>query len=52
MNKNMIILLVIIVLVTGIILGYFLLPTLMNASVGVGQEVFGKSASTSPPALP
>jgi flagellar basal body-associated protein FliL len=52
MNKNMIILLIIIVLVVGIILGYFLLPTLMNASGGVGEEVFGTSTSTSPPALP
>ena len=52
MNKKMIIALVVIVLIVGIVVGYFLLPYIMQASGGVGEEVFGNPGTVSPPALP
>jgi flagellar basal body-associated protein FliL len=52
MNKKMIIAIILIVLVVGIVVGYFLLPTLMQTTGGAGQEVFGNPGSVSPPALP
>jgi flagellar basal body-associated protein FliL len=49
--NNKIIILIIVILVIGIIIGYFLLPVL-SQSAGIGQEVFGNSSGVSPPSLP
>ena len=50
MDKKIIILIVII-LIVGIVIGYFVLPLLAQPS-GIGEEVFGTSSGVSPPALP
>ena len=50
MDKKIIIMIVII-LIVGIIIGYFVLPLLAQPA-GIGEEVFSSSGGVSPPALP
>jgi flagellar basal body-associated protein FliL len=51
MNKNTIIL-IIVLLVLGILIGYFVLPILVKSAATTGENVFGSSSGISPPAMP
>jgi len=50
--KTSIIILIIIVLVIGILIGYLILPTLVQSAGGIGENVFGSSPGVSPPPMP
>lgn len=51
MDKNTIVLLIAF-LVIGILVGYFVLPILVNSSTTTGQGVFGSSSGITPPEMP
>jgi len=51
MERNTIILIVI-ALIIGILIGYFLLPILVKSFASTGQNVFGSSSGITPPPLP
>jgi flagellar basal body-associated protein FliL len=51
MNKNIIIL-IIVLLVIGILIGYFLLPVLVKSLTTTGGNVFGSSSGMTPPTMP
>jgi len=51
MDRNKIILLIIVVLLIGILLGLFIIPTLLQSGGGLGS-VFGPSSGMSPPEMP
>jgi len=51
MNKNTIVL-IIVFLVIGILIGYFIFPSLVKSLTSTGQNVFGSSSGIAPPALP
>ena len=52
MRSSTVILIVIIVLALGIIIGYLILPSLVQSTEGIGGNVFGSSPGVSPPTLP
>ncbi len=51
MNKNTIIL-IIVVLVIGVLIGYFVLPILVKSAATTGENVFGSSSGITPPTMP
>jgi hypothetical protein len=51
MDKNAIAL-IIIFLVIGILVGYFLLPIIVHSLTTSGGNVFGSSSGASPPPMP
>lgn len=51
MNKDTIVLIVAF-LVIGILIGYFVLPSLVKSFTTTGQNVFGSSSGITPPTMP
>jgi hypothetical protein len=51
MNKDTTVL-IIVVIVIGILIGYFVLPILVKSATTTGQGVFGSSSGITPPTLP
>jgi len=51
MNKNMLIILIVVILLIGILIGFFVLPILTQPT-GVGEGVFGSATGVSPPSMP
>jgi len=52
MKTTIIILIIIIFLVIGIVIGYLLLPSIIQSAGGIGEGVFGSSPGVEPPLMP
>lgn len=52
MKTNTIILIIVIFLVIGILIGYLVLPSIVQSAGGIGENVFGSSSGVEPPPMP